>query len=95
MHRDGSGTGRAAAAAAAELRSAEGAVAAPPLRAAAPSVSPGWAGASPGETALGGGGASVREQEGHRAGRGRKTQWRANLSPNQEHEHSHLINSHS
>lgn len=41
-----------------------------------------------------GGVSAPREEEGQRAVRGRKTQWIANHSPDQEHEHSHLINSH-
>lgn len=69
-------------------------MAAPPLSAAAPSVSPGWA-LSPEETAFEVGVSRVRQEEGQRAGRGRKTRWTANFSPYQEHEHTHLINSHS
>lgn len=88
MRREDSGTGTAAAAAAAELRSVEGwrELWQPHLSVQQRPVS-----AQPG---LGPhlerlpSGVGEREEEGQRAARGRKTQWIANLSPNREHEHS-------
>lgn len=75
----------------------EGAVAvvAPPLSAAAPSVSPGWAGASPGDTAFRGWGCLGSSGRGGTEGCQREENTMdSKSSPDQEHEHSHLINSH-